>query len=209
MIEIQVGIFLGLSSLCPTEVASVMLTPPPPKSKRLNSNSTAIIDNNITHIDFACRLEFGLCVRDLPKAARVLFRLGGKKKASSPFIPLGWTASTIFNYKGLVDGHVDLKLFPGDREVPVATTLSNAHDSNASSIFVILLPDLLINSADSGSKHKVVHSIPVRTTPLQVTADKLSAQNDAKLEEIKLMYAFIYSFYLLTHSLTHLITPNN
>ena len=195
LIEIQVGIFLGLSPLCSTEVASIMFsTPPPPKSKRHNNNSyNETVSSDQTHLEFGCRLEFELYVRDLPKAARVLFRVGGKKKASSSFIPLGWTAATIFNYKGLVDGFIDLKLFPGDREVPVATTLSNSHDNDASGMFVALLPDLLINSDDSASKNKVVHNISTRVTPLQITADKISDENAAKLEEIKLTYAFIYS----------------
>lgn len=58
---------------------------------------------------------------------------------------LGWVGTTVFDFKGCVFDYIlDLKMFPGDNNVPMNTTLSNTHDPfTPSSIKVILVPDII------------------------------------------------------------------
>ena len=74
-------------------------------------------------------MEFGIAVRDLPRATRILFKIVGRtltrRKGPPPpsgpssGVGLGWVAATLFDFKGCLDPHLDsLQFFPGDTQVP-------------------------------------------------------------------------------------------
>ena len=63
-LEVSVSLHLALSQLC--DARTVILDMPSP-----SSDSQVRVRN---------RLEFGIAVRDLPRATRILFRIGGRKK---------------------------------------------------------------------------------------------------------------------------------
>lgn len=149
-------------------------------------------DNNadpIIKID--SRIFFQICVQDLPRASRILFRIFGKKKSNSPKVPLGWAASNLFDFKACLDINIKLNLFPGDIEVPINTTLSNANDKYATSISVTLAANVVQNSKNSkapdATNTVLVHSIPLRVTPLDGESLELSEEEEDNLDRILLL----------------------
>ena len=83
---------------------------------------------------------------------------------------LGWTASTIFDFKGCVDCMQDLRFFApeaGPVEVPINTTLNNALDPFAAHVGIVLAPDLVLVDNSATPRVRIVHSMPQRAEPLE------------------------------------------
>jgi CRP-like cAMP-binding protein len=88
--------------------------------------------------------QFLIKVRDLPRATRVLFRVGARKKKDkkSQLIPIGWAAANVFDFMASMEDSFELNLFDGDNEVPINTTLSN-FVAKSSQLKVRVMPEIL------------------------------------------------------------------
>ena len=156
-VEITIGLYLAMTSLCQPKVVTLEL--------RGISGSACLIELN------EC-ITFDIIVRDLPRAARIIFRISGIRKAlQSTRHSLGWCAASVFDFKGCIDNNIDLKMFPGDNEIPINTTLSNTHDTiPPSGLTAILASDLVTTDLQINNMSvKVVHSMPPR--PKEILAD--------------------------------------
>jgi CRP-like cAMP-binding protein len=211
-LELQVSLHFALQQLC--EPRRVLLDLPA-YSNNNNNNS------DWRNFQFALqeRLQFNIAVRDLPRATRILVKLSGyrKKKSSSSSgnnrVFLGWVACVAFDFKGCLDGVQSLRFFgspaysQGDNnkdphekkekieeiEVPINTTLNNNNlEEKIADIIVILAPDVIPNPDTGTPRVRVVHSMPVRTDPLeadQTNAEELSEEEEIELDRIlKLSY---------------------
>mmetsp|Transcript_22545 Transcript_22545/g.32952 ORF Transcript_22545/g.32952 Transcript_22545/m.32952 type:complete len:1155 (+) Transcript_22545:111-3575(+) len=180
--EVVVSLHLGVSQLChPRSV--VVEVPVEGGSHRRPSvvRNTGEMSINLRH-----RLIFNISTCNLPRAARIHFRVGGSKKKKGPFLPVGWAASPVFDFRGYMDCQVSTSLFEGDNEVPINTTLSNTHNDRAPSLSTVLCADLLLASTSSPSV-AVVHSLPPpRSTSLQARCD-LTESDRPELERILLL----------------------
>lgn len=132
-------------------------------------------------------MQFGIPVRDLPRAARVLFKLRGRRKNGSP-VTLGWAASTVFDFKGKMDSVIDLRLFRGDIDAPIKTTLSNVNDSSAPMLSLVLAADLVMSHGDQAApKLRIAHNLTPRTEPVIGEDENQSETEKAELDRIKTM----------------------
>ena len=166
-IELTVSIYLALSMLC--EARTISLGPP---------GSFASTPNiNVSH-----RLSFDIRVKDLPRAARILFKLRGRRKNGTAE-SIGWAANTIFNFTGNMENTVDVRLFRGDIDAPVKTTLSNLADSTAPSMSLVLAADLVMQ--DAALNVHVIHRIKASTDPVIGEDENLSETEKAELERLK------------------------
>jgi CRP-like cAMP-binding protein len=200
VLEITVSVFLALTPLCTTKTVQRQTTVDLPRKPLHSSPSMSsasfyrMSDLNAVPpapgqvIAINDHLQFDIAVKDLPRAARVLIRLGGKKKAGATTrVPLGWAATTIFDFKACVENQVDLKLFPDDNEVPINTTLSNTHDLiPPSSISMAVMPDLFGDgSRRSFQSMRIVHTMPVRSDPIESDSAAPTRFNEDTLVELE------------------------
>jgi len=201
-LEIKVSLHLALNMLCEAEVAwkdiPTRITPGSGSSRE----STRMNSQGGLQIQFSERLEFGIEMKDLPRATRILFRIAGHKKKtkggtasrenSAVRVPLGWVACTIFDFKGCVDCVLDsLKMFDhaaggGEIEVPINTTLSNDNDPLATTISTVLSPDLVLATDSKTPRVRIVHSMPNRSEPIEgdKSTSGLTVQHGAELDRI-------------------------
>lgn len=190
-IEVSFSIFQALTPLCSPQTITINIDVTPKRgissqqSIRNGPTDSRYSDLGSSHnIQINEKLKFDIFVKDLPRAARILIRIGGRKKAGAVSrTNLGWAASTIFDFKACAEGIVDLKFFPGDNNVPINTTLSNNHDPIPPTILsMVLLSDLLfpdggvnrlsVNGVDGSNKkigapaRRIVHTMPLRADPI-------------------------------------------
>ena len=115
-------------------------------------------------------------------------------------MPLGWAASNLFDFKGCLDYDIKLHLFPGDIEVPINTTLSNLKDKYATSISAVLAANLTQTKNQYLDSHNIliVHSIPLRSTPLDGESRELTEDEEINLDRILLLSFNPLSMTILT-----------
>jgi CRP-like cAMP-binding protein len=166
-IEISCGVYLAISELCE------------PKSFIYDmKDSTA-------EMKLKARLEFDIAVRDLPRAARILFKIHGNQGSKSTV--LAWAAATVFDFKGFLDSMIDISFFEGDIASPVKTSLSNSSDSNAASLSALLGADLIMNDESEDSSTplvRIVHALPERTDPIVADSEKLTSEEEAQIQRL-------------------------
>lgn len=100
---------------------------------------------------------------------------------------LGWTASTVFDFKGCVDCMQNLRLFPPSShivEVPINTTLNNAHDLLAGQIGIVLAPSQVLVGDSATPRVRIVHSMPLRNEPLEGDSSNGADLSDARGKEL-------------------------
>lgn len=171
-IEVCCSLYLALSQLCEPEIVTL---------------DTAQTYSPLDEMKLRRRMQFNLAVRDLPRAARVLFKLRGRKKNGSP-VTLGWAASTVFDFKGKMDSVIDLRLFRGDIDAPIKTTLSNVNDSSAPMLSMVLAADLVMAPGDAvAPKLLIAHHLTPRVDPVIGEDENQSETEKAELERIKTM----------------------
>lgn len=186
-VEISVSLYLALCPLCEPQVLAL------PLPKRLGE----VVETSIVSLLINDRVTLGISVRDLPRAARILFRLGGRRRNSKAkgdhrsLVPLGWTATTVFDFKGCLLSLVDLKFFLGDIAVPINTTLSNTHDPNlTTSMSLALAPDLFLDThGEFRSNSRIVHTMPTVSSPLTIDANSrtLTPAHEQELNRIRML----------------------
>ncbi len=153
-ISITISLHLALGQLCPQRTIIRDLPVDSSSSSSSTKGKGRRMSSVSSHLRFHDEVVFDISVKDLPRAARILFRVGGlrKKPKGAPLMPLGWTAVTVFDFKACMDGSIDLKLFAGDNSVPINTTLSNANEKGASSLTALLAPDVMMNNTNGSGK---------------------------------------------------------
>jgi hypothetical protein len=152
-LTVCVSLHLALGQLCPekTIVRDLELS----SLTSSSSSSSRNVGNSPMQVRFHDDIVFDINMSDLPRATRILFRILGRKKKpkQAPLVPIGWAASTLFDFKSCLETAVELKLFPGDNLVPVNTTLSNS-DAGATMINALLAPDVVTGALSVGGVGK-------------------------------------------------------
>jgi hypothetical protein len=197
-IEILVSLHLSVSQLCHPRSIIVELQNPDGAPRRrksiIHSSSTGEMLLNLHN-----RLIFNIATRDLPRAARILFRLSGSKKKKGPFEPIGWAASPIFDFKGRMDSQVSVNLFRGENDVPINTTLSNTHDDRSPSLGAVLCADLILSNNSSAPRITVIHSMPApKSTTIQGRVEEFTESDMGELDRILQLSFSPMSHQLLT-----------
>jgi hypothetical protein len=152
-------------------------------------------------------------VKDLPRAARIMFKVIGSrtKKIDKNSVPLGWAAAAVFDFNGSIACDVNVSLFPDDNNVPINTTLSNVYDEDAMSLSAVLAADFtLADGPDVYLEHEdvresmidtrrpksisnllnktlIVHSMPVRSTPIVAVPQNFTSFELSELTRILLL----------------------
>ena len=198
-VEVEVSLYLGLSLLCDPVRVPVAV----PASYRTPAAGYSAAANKSSKLDVLTRIEFGIAVRNLPRAARVLFKVvGSAKKARSALllssksgaakeVSVGWVAAILFDYKGCMNTVLcGLELFPGDIDSPITTTLNNVSGATSVSnkLSMVLAPDLVLSADAMTPRVKIVHSMPSRTEPMEIAEgdqlQELSAGDNEALDGI-------------------------
>jgi CRP-like cAMP-binding protein len=198
-LEVHVSLHLALGQLCSMRKVNINDRGPAvdvsdsPASRR---TAKVKLNNGTIQLNVHQQIQFDIAVRDLPRAARLLFQIWGWKKkgkhlsmgkesnyslwdtpvTASPAtnapnaVFLGWAACTIFDFKGCVDCMQQLHFFPpehGPVEVPIKTTLSNGQDPESAAIGIVLAPDLVLTTDSAVPRVRIVHSMPSRNEPIE------------------------------------------
>jgi Phosphatidylinositol 3- and 4-kinase/Phosphoinositide 3-kinase family, accessory domain (PIK domain) len=166
-VEIHSSLHLGLVELC----ESRKIVAPLPTSVTRDRQGNVVIPL----ID---QIKFDISTRDIPRAARIMFRLSVKKKRNDKLVFTGWCAVPLYNFKGCLESFVDLKIFEGENVVPINTTLSNNSKLSPGGISVIIGP-----GADSAEKI-IVHCSPPRSNPIVVDSEELNPIDVERLKTI-------------------------
>jgi len=165
-LEITLSLHLALNHLCDSKTVTIELGP------------------NGGDLRLRCDIEFGIALRDLPRAARILFRLKGRKRKNKA-VCVGWAAAPIFDFMGCLDTLIDLRLFPGDIDAPIKTTLSNTNDSGSPSLSMILAADMVLSENQAVPRVRIVHSMPNSTDPIFGEDANLSAEETQELDRLQ------------------------
>ena len=165
-LEMTISLHLALTHLCDHKTVTIEI-PAAGGDLRIRSN-----------------IEFGIAVKDLPRAARILFRLKGKKRKNKA-VCVGWAAAPIFDFMGCLDTLIDLRLFPGDIDAPIKTTLSNTSDSSSPSVSMILSADTVLGEDHSVPRVRIVHSMPKSTDPILGEDANLTAEETQELDRLQ------------------------
>jgi hypothetical protein len=145
------------------------------------------------------RLIFNIATRDLPRAARIMFRLSGseEKEKEGLFEPIGWAASPIFDFKGQMDCQLSVNLFKGDNAVPIHTTLSNTHHDRSPSLVAVLCADLIVSNSPTAIA--VIHSLPAaQSSSIQGRVEEFNESDMGELDRIQQLSISPMSHQLLT-----------
>lgn len=133
--------------------------------------------------------DFDIDVCDLPKSARIFFRVSGRKKAGSKPIPICWAAAAVFDFKACLNSQLDLCLFHGSSESFLTTSDSNVNDPHCSKMSVVQGPDLMVADKVTGEPRvRIVHEAPEREEPVKlpdVWSRVLSPEEEAKVDELR------------------------
>lgn len=198
-LEIVVSLHLGVSPLCHSR--SFIMEIPYPDGSSSKRRKSIVANGGEMALNLRNRLIFNISTRDLPRAARILFRVGGSKKKKGPFEPIGWAAAPIFDFKGRMDCQVSVNLFEGDNDVPINTTLSNTHNDRSPSLSAVLSADLILNSNPNTPRITIIHSMPINSKAIQGAVEHFTESSMMELERILLL-----SFNPLS---TQLLTPED
>ena len=185
ILEIVVSLHLALTELAESHVVSTNVKLPPRGSK----DSMAVATSS--------RVQFDMTIRDVPRAARILFRVRGRRKASGAALALGWAAAPVYDFKGAMDSCIELRLFDGDIETPITTTLSNGNDVKATLLSATLAADFA-TTVDNRAQTRIVHAMPARLVPLKVEGNDLEEGDTERLDELVKLSFNPMSNYLFT-----------
>eukprot|EP00605_Chrysophyceae_sp_TOSAG23-4_P000003 GSChrysophyteH1.ASY1.ANO1.3.1 assembled CDS len=164
---VTIQLFLALTPLC--DAQEITLEHPSSSSEELKVRTS---------------LEFSIAVRDLPRAARIMFKLKGRK-TNGKHVSIGWAAAPIFDFKGCLDSMIDLRLFPGDIKSPIKTTLSNTFDSSSPSVSMILASDLVLNENQMTPRIRIIHSMPNSSGYIAAEETNLTAEETSELARLQ------------------------
>lgn len=132
--------------------------------------------------------DFEINVCNLPKSARIFFKVRGKKRKGLKSVGVGWAAGAVFDFKGCLNYNLELSLFHGDSESLLTTSDSNIHDPRASKMTVVLGPDLSVLDKETGlPRVRIVHDAPESTEPIRLSDSPLEPEEEEKLEKLKLL----------------------
>jgi phosphatidylinositol-4,5-bisphosphate 3-kinase len=167
-VEIQISVYLGLTQLGSARSAVIKF----PKNAKFDNKGEVLIEVRET-------LSFDLKVRDIPRAARIFFRVLSKKSSNAQQVTaIGWAGSPIFDFQGYASGHLDVKLFSGDMLSPLQLTMSNDEVVRACRLSGVVVPE------GGSSKIRIVHNLPIRSCPLQVQEAVFSVEETRELDRI-------------------------
>ena len=175
--EVRVSMHLALNELC-TPRAVVVEIPSAGKNAKVPPGGEIVLD-------LKSRVVFNISTKDVPRAARILFRVSGSKKKKGPYMPVGWAAAPVFDFKGMVDTQVSVSLFEGDNDVPINTTLSNSRNTRAPSIAAVLCADIVLADS-SNSAISVMHTMPT-PPPFQAKVETFSPSDAREINRILLL----------------------
>ncbi|CAE7514021.1 Pde11, partial [Symbiodinium microadriaticum] len=113
--EIVVSLHVAVSQLCHPR-AVVVEVPSTESGGGVRRRKSMVTSSGEMALNMRNRLIFNVATRDLPRSARILFRVSGGKKKKGPFVPIGWAAAPIFDFKGCLDSQVTVNLFHGDND---------------------------------------------------------------------------------------------
>lgn len=196
--EIIVSLHVSVSQLCHPR-AVIVEVPTADNKSGMGRRKSIVRNSGEMALNMRNRLIFNVATRDLPRAARILFRVSGGKKKKGPFIPIGWAAAPIFDFKGCMDTQVTVNLFEGDNEVPINTTLSNSRNDRAPSLSAVSCADLVMANSSASSHVTVVHSMPPsRSSPIQARVENFTDSDMTELDRILLLSFNPLSTNLLT-----------
>jgi hypothetical protein len=200
-LELVVSLHLGVSQLCHSRAVIVEIPIPgsgTSDGKVAKRRKSIVANCGEMSLNLRNRLIFNIATRDLPRAARILYRVGGSKKKKGPFEPIGWAAAPIFDFKGRMDCQLSVNLFHGDNNVPINTTLSNFHNDRSPSLSAVLCADLILNPHPNTPRITVIHSMPKTTTTIQGAVEQFTESSMNELERILLLSFNPLSTQLLT-----------
>jgi CRP-like cAMP-binding protein len=213
-LELVVSLHLGVSQLCHSRSVIVEIptpgssTSPDGKSTTSKRRKSLVATSGEMSLNLRNRLIFNIATRDLPRAARILYRVGGSKKKKGPYDPIGWAAAPIYDFKGRMDCQLSVNLFQGDNNVPINTTLTNTHHDRSPSLSAVLCADLILNANTTPSPHHhtatsprlitVIHSMPKTTQTIQGAVEQFTESSMNELERILLLSFNPLSTQLLT-----------
>lgn len=196
--EIVVSLHVAVSQLCHPR-AVIVEVPVAESEGGVRRRKSIVTQSGEMALNMRNRLIFNVATRDLPRAARILFRVSGGKKKKGPFTPIGWAAAPIFDFKGCMDCQVTVNLFEGDNDVPINTTLTNTRNARAPSLSSVLCADLIMASSSSAPRVTVVHSMPPsKSSPIQGHVENFTESDVIELDRIFLLSFNPLSTNLLT-----------
>lgn len=175
--EVKVSMHLALNELC-TPRAVVVEIPSAGKNAKVPPGGEIVLD-------LRSRIVFNISTKDVPRAARILFRVSGSKKKKGPFTPVGWAAAPVFDFKGTVDTQVSVSLFEGENDIPINTTLSNTRNPRAPSIAAVLCADIVL-AENSSTAVTVVHSMPTPAS-FQAKVENFTPSDTREINRILLL----------------------
>lgn len=130
--------------------------------------------------------DFDINVCNLPKSARIFFRVTGKKRKGAKSVHIGWAAGAVFDFKGCLNYNLELCLFHGKSDSLLTTSDSNVHDPQCSKMSVILGPDLsVLDKATQLPRVRIVHEAPVNEEPIGLDETPLEPSEEARLDELR------------------------
>lgn len=207
VIEVQVSLYLALTLLCSSQSVFLDVNNRTPNRNSAESEMQFSIQE---------RLKFGIEIKDLPRATRIMLKISGYKKkrgmnstaqqAANNRVFLGWAACTAFDFKGCLECFQELKFFPaGEREiqVPINTTLSNRNDTSTASLSAVLAPDVMLAEDVGTPRVRVVHSMPNRSEPFGERGsaeEEIDPAHQMELERILTLSFNPMSYSLLTEA---------
>ena len=175
--EVKVSMHLALNELC-TPRSIVVEIPATGKNAKVPPGGEIVLD-------LSSRIVFNISTKDVPRAARILFRVSGSKKKKGPFLPVGWAAAPVFDFKGTVDTQVSVSLFEGENDIPINTTLTNSRNSRAPSVAAVLCADIVLVETSS-SAVSVVHTMPTPAS-FQAKVEHFTPSDTREINRILLL----------------------
>jgi hypothetical protein len=195
-IKIVASLHFALNELCPAQsmVVALPATSSNPRSSIIGGSSAgggagggrdkgaAGVPLKREEVEINERLQFATHIRNLPRAARIMFKVSGSRKGTAgPFTHIGWAAAAIFDFKGCIQTEVLMNLFPDDVSCPINTTLSNVHDKACTSLSVVLAADFTLS--DVPGLRKSASAIAESTPPPPPSSTRSSiSQRDSILQ---------------------------
>lgn len=149
-VELIVSLHLGVGELCPSQKIIVPL----PKIATRNRQGNVVIPL----VDV---MMFGISTCDIPRAARIMFRLTLRKKRNDKLVFNGWAAAPLYDFKGYLESFVDINAFEGENTIPINTTLSNKDKMAPGSISAIL--------GAGTAMQRIIHRSPQSLIAIQVS----------------------------------------
>ena len=190
-LQLEVSLFQALTPLCPSQFININIPSSlrgVQKGKQIKSKQ----NESVSTLNVEDVVELNIFTRDIPRASRLMVRLIGVKnisKKQTECMHLAWLATNLFDYKGCLDSvKGGLGFFEGYVDAPATTTLSNCilvgEEGFISSVSLVLAPDVILGGDSYHPRVKVIHTLPVRTEPLDI-GDNLEVLKSKEKEELE------------------------